>query len=68
MCYSNDVKTNETDYNNLWDVVVRDLINLETDGIQLDDDTNIKGFKQFLFYVQLKNIIHFQFVFNRNCR
>lgn len=43
ICYTDDVKTNETDFNDLWHLVVNDIGYLETFGIQITEDINIKG-------------------------
>lgn len=40
---ANDLKTSETDFNNVWEVIIRDLSNLETNGLQIDAQTNLKG-------------------------
>lgn len=43
LCYSNDLKTKHTDYNNLWDVIVKDVALLEKTGIIVDSKTTLKG-------------------------
>lgn len=36
LCHSNDVnKTTQSDYNNIWEVVVKDIQHLETEGIDI---------------------------------
>lgn len=39
----NDLKKKETNYNNIWELVVRDLKILEWNGIDLDCGINLKG-------------------------
>lgn len=51
MCNENDVKTKQTDYNNIWDVIVRDVMTLETEGIYLDQNTNLRGEINFAFKI-----------------
>lgn len=43
MCYANDLKTKYTDYNNIWNEVVRDISYLEKSGIVVDSKTTLKG-------------------------
>lgn len=43
LCRSDDIKTKETDFNDLWEHIVRELLYLEETGIQIDINTNIKG-------------------------
>lgn len=43
MVYANDLKTEYTDYNNLWDEIVRDITHLETKGIILNSQITLKG-------------------------
>lgn len=43
LCYSNDLKTKETDYNNLWNEVVKDIAFIEKMGIIVDSKTTLKG-------------------------
>lgn len=43
MCYSNDINTKYTDYNNIWNEIVRDVRNLEENGIILDSQNTLRG-------------------------
>lgn len=43
MCYANDLKTEYTDYNNLWDEIVRDVSFLEENGLVLDSQNKLLG-------------------------
>lgn len=43
MCNANDLKTKETDYNNVWNIIVRDLKTLETEGIEVNTGEFLKG-------------------------
>lgn len=45
MCYANDLKTKQTDYNNLWEEIVRDISFLERAGIILNSQNTLKGTK-----------------------
>lgn len=44
---SNDLKTQQTDFNNAWELIVHDIKLLETVGIELDDGAIIKGLYVF---------------------
>lgn len=43
VCFTDDLKSEETDFNDIWRLVVRDMHNLETFGVQVFDEVNIKG-------------------------
>lgn len=43
LCRTDDIKTKETDFNDLWEHIVRELRYLEETGIQIDSNTTIKG-------------------------
>lgn len=43
LCNSNDLKSEQTDYNNIWKLIVDDLLDLETTGIDIGDGTKLKG-------------------------
>lgn len=43
LLHSDDIKTKETDYNDIWRMVVRDVAYLEHFGIEIDDGQTIKG-------------------------
>lgn len=43
LCRSDDIKTQEVDFNDLWQMIVRDVSLLENDGIKLDNNTTING-------------------------
>lgn len=45
---SDDVKTKETDFNDLWENIVREVSFLETNGIDIDSDINIRGTISYL--------------------
>lgn len=40
---ADDVKTKETDFNDLWEHVVREIIHLENTGIQIESKPNLRG-------------------------
>lgn len=40
---ANDTKTKETDFNNIWNGIIGDLQFLETVGIDIDNNINLKG-------------------------
>lgn len=43
LIHSDDIKTKETDYNDIWRMIVRDIGYLEQFGIEIDDGYSIKG-------------------------
>lgn len=43
LCNSDDVKTKHTDFNNIWQLIVREIKYLEQTGIFIDKDTTLKG-------------------------
>lgn len=43
LLHSDDIKTKETDYNDIWRMLVRDISNLEQFGIEIDGGYTIKG-------------------------
>lgn len=43
LCLAGDLKTCETDFNNIWDLVVRDLRTLETVGIDIGERQMLRG-------------------------
>lgn len=43
LCRTDDIKTLETDFNDLWQLIVRDISILEQEGIKIDDNTMIRG-------------------------
>lgn len=43
ICYADDLKTKETDFNNIWRLIVNDISYMETIGIDVTEDLNIKG-------------------------
>lgn len=43
LCNANDLRTGHTDYNNIWNILVPSIQYLETQGIDIDEHTNIKG-------------------------
>lgn len=43
LCNSDDLKTKHTDFNNIWQLIVNEVKILETIGINIDDQTNLKG-------------------------
>lgn len=49
---SNDLKTKQTDFNNIWEAVVKDIKYLETNGIEIDG-FNVKG---ALVYLSFDNL------------
>lgn len=48
MINANDVTTHQTDFNNIWELIVEDIKTLESDGLQIDKKTNLKG-KHFFY-------------------
>lgn len=53
LCNSNDIKTKETDFNNIWNLIVKDIRYLENVGINIDNNINIKG---TLTYISFDNL------------
>lgn len=53
LSYTDDAKTKETDFNNLWMPIRNDIHQLETVGITIDDNLNIKGTISFLGFDNL---------------
>lgn len=43
LCNSNDLKSEQTDYNNIWQLIVDDLLDLERTGIDIGDGTKLRG-------------------------
>lgn len=43
LCNSNDIKTKHTDYNDIWEFIVKDVKAIESEGIKIDDNTYVKG-------------------------
>lgn len=43
ICYSDDLKTEHTDINDIWKLVVKEIEFLETNGIDTEDGKNFKG-------------------------
>lgn len=43
LCNTDDLKTKQTDFNNIWEVIVRDLEYLENVGIEIGDGVRLKG-------------------------
>lgn len=43
LCNAEDLKSEHTDYNNIWKVIVDDLSSLENDGIIIGDGIRLKG-------------------------
>lgn len=42
LCNANDLKSKTTDFNNLWQEIVRDIQYLETVGVEIDGQPNLK--------------------------
>lgn len=49
----NDIKTKQTDFNNLWKIIVKEIKYLEEVGIAVNDNFNVKG---TLIYVSFDNL------------
>lgn len=43
LCNADDLKSEQTDYNNIWKVIVDDISHLETTGIEIGDRKSLKG-------------------------
>lgn len=43
LAHTDDLKTPQTDFNDIWRVIVEDIRVLETDGIELEDGTILRG-------------------------
>lgn len=43
ICNADDVKTRETDLNNIWQPITEEIQYLESVGIRIDDNTKLKG-------------------------
>lgn len=53
LCNGNDLKTKHTDFNNLWQIIVKEIKYLEEFGIDVNDNLNVKG---SLVYVSFDNL------------
>lgn len=42
LCNSNDIKTQQTDFNNLWEIIVKEIKYLEDVGIDVNESLNVK--------------------------
>lgn len=54
LCFANELKTKETDYNNLWDAIVKDISYIENNGIIIDGNITLKGKTQSIFVFQIE--------------
>lgn len=43
LCNADDLKTKHTDFNNIWQIIVHEINYLETTGIDIGENTNLKG-------------------------
>lgn len=43
LCNADDLKTKHTDFNNIWQMIVHEINYLETTGIDIGKNTNLKG-------------------------
>lgn len=43
LCNSDDIKSRETDYNNIWQLIVDEISELETNGITIVGEKTLKG-------------------------
>lgn len=43
LCNSNDIRTKHTDFNNLWQIIVKEIQFIEKFGIDINDNLNVKG-------------------------
>lgn len=48
LCNANDLKSERTDYNNIWKLIVDDLLDLEHTGIDIGDGMKLKGIAIFI--------------------
>lgn len=53
ICYADDLKTEHTDINDIWRLVVRDIAHLETIGIDTEGGENLKG---TIAYISFDNL------------
>lgn len=53
LCRTDDIKTEDVDFNYLWELIVEELCDIEQHGIQIDERTNIKGTVSYLGYDNL---------------
>lgn len=53
LCNSNDLKSKETDFNNIWSLIVEDIGYLENVGIDIGNNVNVKGTLSYLSYDNL---------------
>lgn len=53
LCNSNDLKTKQTDFNNIWTLIVNDISHLENVGIDIGNNVNIKGTIAYLSFDNL---------------
>lgn len=67
LCNANDMKTRQTDFNNIWAPIVSDIRHLETVGITLENGTNIKGTISFLSFDNLGGNVSMGLAGGFNC-
>lgn len=53
LCNSNDLKTSETDFNNIWSLIVKDISYLENVGVDIGNNINVKGTLAYLSFDNL---------------
>lgn len=53
LCRSDDVKTKETDFNDLWEHIALEIKEIETNGVDIDMETNLKGTVTYLGFDNL---------------
>lgn len=51
LCNANDLRSQQTDYNNIWRMIVDDLAVLETTGINIGSENKLKGNYLSLFFL-----------------
>lgn len=59
LCFSDDLKTKETDFNDIWKMIVHEIKILENDGIIIGDGIKIKGSLSYLSYDNLGGNVAF---------
>lgn len=43
LCTADDLKTRQTDFNDIWRLIVSDMKSLEIDGLEIDDNLVVRG-------------------------
>lgn len=53
LCTSDDLKSKQADFNNLWSMIANEIRTLENDGINIDNNINLRGTLTYLSFDNL---------------